>query len=291
MAIPTTTRKRILDYDVIDTLGKGALSTIYAVKDAKGQLYSLKHVLKTTADEQKFLDQAILEHDIACKMDHPSLRKSLKVFKQRKLLKTNEVYVLMEFVDGLTLEQHRPEHILDVVKLWQNVAMGLHEMHIHGYVHADVKPVNIMMTDNEEVKIIDFGQSCPTDTIKTRIQGTPDYIAPEQVLRRKITPQTDIFCLGAAMYWCLTGEFVPTLIPNKKQKEKQDANNGKVIVPAPHELNENIPLALSKLIMSCVSIEPRDRPESMVKVYDRLELAAIQSQRGLSGDSSMDVEV
>ncbi len=280
MVIPISTSKtRILDYDVIDTLGKGALSTIYAVKDAKGQLYSLKHVFKEKPDQQKFLDQAILEHEISSKFDHGSLRKSFKIVKQRKMLKINEVFVLMEFVDGLTLEQHRPENILDVVKLWQNVAMGLHEIHLAGYVHADVKPVNIMTTHNEEVKIIDFGQSCPVDTIKTRIQGTPDYIAPEQVLRRKITPQTDIFCLGAAMYWCLTGEFVPTLIPNKEQKEKQEANNGKVVIPAPHEIKSSIPLALSKLIMECVSIEPRDRPDTMIVVYDRLELAGIQSQR------------
>ena len=64
-------------------------------------------------------------------------------------------------------------------------------------------------------KIIDLGQSCPIGTTKSRIQGTPDYIAPEQVKRRTLGPRTDVFNLGATMYWALTGKNVPTLIPKK----------------------------------------------------------------------------
>ena len=66
------------------------------------------------------------------------------------------------------------------------------------------------------LKIIDLGQSCKLGAIKSRIQGTPDYIAPEQVLRKHISHRTDIFNLGATMYWALTGKNVPTLIPKNE---------------------------------------------------------------------------
>ena len=70
-----------------------------------------------------------------------------------------------------------------------------------------------------EVKVIDFGQSCRIGTVKERIQGTPDYIAPEQVARRPITSQTDVFNLGATLYWALTGQDIPTLYTVNKKGE------------------------------------------------------------------------
>src|SRR5690606_35077399 len=109
--------------------------------------------------------------------------------------------VLMEMVDGLTLEHYVPDNLIELCRIFQQTALGLHAMHEAGYVHADIKPNNILFMDDQRVKIIDFGQSCKADTVKDRIQGTPDYIAPEQVLRRAITPQTDVFNLGATMYW------------------------------------------------------------------------------------------
>lgn len=87
------------------------------------------------------------------------------------------------------------------------------ELHAVGYVHADMKPNNIVMTVTGDIRIIDLGQACKIGTIKERIQGTPDYIAPEQVHRREITPKTDIYNLGATMYWVLTQHHIPTAIP------------------------------------------------------------------------------
>src|SRR6201999_3313842 len=116
-----------------------------------------------------------------------------------------EIYVLMEMVDGMTLEQQHSEDIVVLCRLMQQVASGLLAMHKAGFVHADIKPNNILVTDDLHVKIIDFGQSCAVGTVKERIQGTPDYIAPEQVNRKPINQQTDVFNLGATLYWNLTG--------------------------------------------------------------------------------------
>ncbi len=266
----------ILGYEVMATLGHGAGSTIYAVRDRNHHVYALKKVVKQTPSDQRFLDQAVLEHEVASRFNHPVLRRSYKLLRQRKLLRTTQVITLMEMVDGFTLEHFNNTDLVAACRLCQQAASGLAAMHQGGYVHADIKPNNILLTDKQEVKIIDFGQSCSIGTIKERIQGTPDYIAPEQVLRRKISPQTDVFNLGATMYWLLTRQHVPTLIPKSK------TTLGIQAPPAcqpPHELNDQVPPALSSLIMECIKIEPKHRPASMQKVHDRLELAISQLAR------------
>lgn len=265
-----------MGYQVLGTLGYGAKSTIFAVKDKDNHLYALKRVTREDPKDQRFLDQAIYEHDIASKLEHPALRKSFKLIRNRALLRVNEVIVLMELVDGLTMEQYEFESVEEVCRLMQLVAQGLHAMHAAGFVHADIKPKNILVTDKNAVKIIDFGQSCTVGTVKQRIQGTPDYIAPEQVLRHAITPSTDIFNLGATMYWVLTRKNIPTLIPKDDDGGLSTASKK----PKPvSELNPDVPTALSSMVMQCVETEPSARPSSMLSIYERLELAVAQFHR------------
>ena len=107
--------------------------------------------------------------------------------------------------------------LIDVMLIFRMVANGLGAMHLQGYIHCDIKPNNILINPNGSIKIIDLGQSCRNGTTKTRIQGTPDYIAPEQVRRQPLDQRTDVFNLGATMYWALTGKNVPTLIPKKSE--------------------------------------------------------------------------
>jgi serine/threonine protein kinase len=150
------------------------------------------------------------------------------------------------------------------------VAEGLLAMHRHGYIHADIKPNNILLTDGG-LKIIDFGQSCPIGHTKERIQGTPDYIAPEQVALAPLDQRTDIFNLGATMYWVLTGKAFSTILPSAPAGSKKielDARRGN---EPPHETNPQVPLPLSRLIMDCCASARDERPEDMSKVISRLE--------------------
>ena len=266
----------IAGYEVLATLGVGARSTIYAVKDGKSEVFALKRVVKSSPSDERFMAQAILEHEVAQKFDHPTLRKSIKLIRQRNFIRTSEVLVLMEMVDGYTLEKHQPETLGVLCSICRDVAQGLGVMHKAGYVHADIKPNNIMITGDNHVKIIDFGQSCPIGTVKERIQGTPDYIAPEQVQRRSIIPQTDVFNLGATMYWLLTRKHVPTLIP--KGGAGISLRTEDTCRP-PIELNPDVPPALSSLVMDCIHTEAPQRPETMALVADRLEIAAKQYER------------
>lgn len=270
-------------FEVIGTLGHGAKSTIYHVRDRRLNEYAMKRVVRKSQADQRFVDQALLEHKIANQFDHSALRKSLKVIKQG-LFRTTEVLVQMEYVDGLTLLDIPADNIPILTQMTVGVADGLEQMHRAGYVHADIKPHNIMVTKQGQIKLIDFGQSCATGTVKDRIQGTPDYIAPEQVQRRTITAKTDIFNLGATLYWMVTRENIPTLITKKMGKQvggmKLSMDKG---CPPPIELNPNIPPALSTLVMDCVQIDPRLRPDSMASVRDRLGIAAAQFRRNQAG--------
>lgn len=261
----------IADFEILSKLGYGARSTIYAVSEKRtGQVYALKRVMRRSADDDRFLEQAEQEFAISSQFDHPSLRRSVRMIRRRKLLKVAELYLLMELVDGTSLDVQRPSSIAALIRIFLQVAQGLGAMHRLGYVHADIKPNNILVNDAMQAKIIDFGQSCAIGTVKSRIQGTPDYIAPEQVGRGPLTPATDIFNFGATMFWCVTDRHIPTLIPKKKSGIPQvDSRELK----SPHELNAMIPMALSRLIMDCVQNRPSHRPQDFSAVIPRLELA------------------
>jgi len=269
---------QIAGYDVVATLGKGAASTLYSVRDKTGAVFCLKRVVKNAPNEQRYLDQAIGEYEIAKLFDSPLLRKVHKLIRQRALIRTNEVLVLMELIEGKTIDTVKVPSQVAFCKLFGAAAKGLKLMHDLNYVHADIKPTNIMLDTKGRIKLIDLGQSCKHGVVKERIQGTPDYIAPEQVLRRPITFQTDIFNLGATMYWMLTGKFIPTLIPKKEEGVAiRDDKPGNV--QTPKEMDPSVPPALSNLVMECVQTEPNQRPESIQAVIDRLGIAMGQAER------------
>jgi len=265
--------QEIFGFQVLSVLGHGARSTIYAVRESTGAQYALKHVARLKPTDQRFLDQAILEHDIASRFNHPLLRRSFKILRERSLLRTSDIAVVMELVDGVTLEKHKSFSIALTCRICQQIAIGLTEMHKAGYVHADIKPNNVMIAHTGEVKIIDFGQSCPMGTVKERIQGTPDYIAPEQVHRRRLTARTDVFNLGATMYWLFTGQHIPTALPGKRPDEIGLASSK---VPPAIELNPEVPPALSSLVTHCIAPRASERPVSMQQVHDRIGLALSQ---------------
>lgn len=276
----------LLGFEIVDTLGHGARSTIYLVRDKRNsQRYALKRVVKNSSADQRFLDQALTEHETAQRFNHPSLRKSYKLYRQRRFFRVSEILVLMEAVEGQTLEQRRVRSMLDVCRIFQDTAIALGVMHRAGYIHSDIKPNNILVTDKDMVKIIDFGQSCPIGTRKERIQGTPDYIAPEQVRREHLTPMTDVFNLGATMYFVLTGRHVPTLIPKGGHIGTAIADSTVNCAP-PIAVNQDVPPALSSLVMNCIQMEPRDRPESMTRIYERLELSIAQITNETIGRST-----
>lgn len=261
-------------YRLLETLGFGAHSKICAAAElVTGRRVAVKHVVRNSADDDRFIEQVETEYAVGSQLDHAHLRRIFGIHRVRGLLQVKEVYLVMELIDGLTLDKARPNRLNTFLTLFQKVGAGLQALHEKGWVHTDLKPINIMLAQKGVVKIIDFGQACAVGTKKARIQGTPDYIAPEQVRRLPIDVRTDVFNLGATMYWVLTSENYPTEIRG------EDARVGTKLTTsdrpvAPIEWNDKIPLALSNLVMECCRENPGDRPPDMKSVSSRL--AAIQ---------------
>jgi len=208
--------RKIANFTILQKLGEGARSTLWAVHDPKTrQVWTLKNVELGDDKDDRFFQQMQQEYDVGSKLDHFNVRKVERLIKHRKMLKTHSMSMLMELIDGEPLDVRLPKNHVQAVKIFQEVAAGIDHMHGRGFVHADMKPSNVLLTDTGEVKIIDLGQACPIGTIKKRIQGTPGYMAPEQAHRQAITPQTDIYNLGAMMYWVLVGQVIPTVLPPK----------------------------------------------------------------------------
>lgn len=265
-------------YRVISEIGRGAASVIYLVQDPKSkQIWALKHVVKKNPKEQRFLDQTEAEYKIASQLDHESIRKIPRIIKKGSLLKTNELYLVMELVDGVSLHEEQPDDLATLVDIFQQTASALWQMHDRGFVHADMKPHNVIvgvgLDNHHTAKLIDLGQSCKTGTIKKRIQGTPDYIAPEQVHRREITPKTDIYNFGATMYWVLTGKNIPTAMGSQNDSLMGSLDDNLIEkATAVNEINPLVPDRLNDLIMQCVEVDLDKRPDCMATVADKLDM-------------------
>jgi serine/threonine-protein kinase len=262
-------------FTIIRRIGNGARSTIYlATDDEDGTTVAMKRLIFERPEDHRVFEQTELEYKVAQRIDHPYVRKCYKLQKIRSMFRVRELLLSMEHFDGKTLEETTTLSLGDVLLVFRMVAAGLNAIHQQGYVHCDIKPNNILINKTGAIKIIDLGQSCPIGTVKSRIQGTPDYIAPEQVRRKTLGPKTDIFNLGATMYWALTGKNVPTLIPNKSLLLKKGSLGpyGTTKCPAPHELRRQLPIGISRLVMDCIKQDPAERPGNMVEVVSRLDL-------------------
>jgi serine/threonine-protein kinase len=264
--------QKLLHYDVLERLGEGARSTIYAVMDpATRRTYALKHVIRTDTKDLRFVEQMEAEYQLSKQFTHPNLRKSydLKINKSL-LMKVTEAFLVMEFVDGRALDVYLPPDLMQITDTFLQTAHGLKAMHAMGYAHCDIKPNNILRDNAGQVKVIDYGQSVKIGTIKERIQGTPDFIAPEQVQRQPISVQTDVFNLGATLYWALTGRHIPTLYTVNKKGQNSFLLDSKF--DTPQDLNPRVPNVLSNLVMECISTRVKKRPSSMDDVINRLEM-------------------
>src|SRR5688572_5564091 len=279
--------QKLLHYDVLERLGEGARSTIYAVRDPQtNQVFALKHVVRADQKDIRFIEQMENEYEISRQFTHPNLRRSidLKIVKTL-LLKVSEAFLVMELVDGKPLDVRLPnpnnvDDLLSITDTFIQSAQGLRAMHQMGYAHCDIKPNNILRNDSGKVKVIDFGQSCKIGTVKERIQGTPDYIAPEQVARRPISVQTDVFNLGATLYWAVTGKVIPTLYTVNKKGDNSFLLDARI--DTPQDLNPKVPPAISNLVMECVSTKPQKRPADMDAMITRLELGKHILQKQLN---------
>ncbi len=263
------------NYRIIERLGTGqGGSTLYKAKAiTAGTFYTIKHIKVQSPEANGLVDQMKNEHACGSALDHPVLRKTYELRYVRRRLSLKAAMLFMEYVDGETLSECNSRLSLSqIISILERTAEGLSAMHEGGFVHADLKPGNILVQPDLNVKLIDFGQSSPINEAKPRVQGTIDYIAPEQATRQALDARTDVFSLGASLHRILTGKPVVT-----EMNQKVDIHSmGRVGMRVSENLTRNLdefPTVVTKLIQDCCQRDPAKRPKDMVEFIERCRMA------------------
>ena len=275
---------RIGKYQILATLGKGAHSTILHVRRAlDSREFALKVVAINGKEEMKFLEQARHEFRISQLLGHPNLIKIYCLETEKDwLFRVRKVNMLIEYVNGKTLDQVPPLPMAKLVPLFAQVASGLIHMHRRGVYHADMKPNNIILGKRGEVKIIDYGLSWIKGQTKDRIQGTPEYIAPETVRAKIVNERTDIFNFGATLYRMATLKLPPSVAASADTVKISEKTWKALFVPV-QNLNRNVPESLCDLIHRCMSFNAEHRPQRMSEVYEALKGIAEEMGEAVEG--------
>jgi serine/threonine protein kinase len=264
---------RIGKFQVIETLGTGAHSTILHVRrSADGKNYALKVVPIGGPDDQKFLEQAQHEFRVAQLLDHPGLIKvyALETVKDW-LFRVKKAHLLIEYVNGKTLDTCPRIPMPQLVQVFERVAAAMVHLHRRQVYHADLKPNNVMLSRSGDVKVIDFGLAWIRGEGKDRVQGTPEYMAPEQVRHKMVNEHTDIYNFGATMYRLVTWRHPPSTVSTEDGGLPINAKMWKRLFKPVEEFNPQAPPALCELIHRCLSYEALNRPERMSEVQGALD--------------------
>ena len=261
---------KVSGYELGRFLGAGAGSQIYSVRNIRTrQLLVLKHVVKQKPEDERFIVQVLNEYRLGSRVNHPVLRRAVEI-RKKGLLSVREVFLFMEPVKGKHLEENQPTDLAVILQIMLATSEGLAAIHQLGFVHADVNPRNILFSRASHVKLIDYGLSCPIGAIKSRVQGTLVFLAPEQARMERIDHRTDIFNFAAVLYWLVTSQ---TIGPPKVGQELGQRSQ----IPDPRQLNSNISESLAQVLLGCLSQNRADRPESILDVSQglRAELAEV----------------
>jgi len=267
---------RIGKFTVVGTLGSGAHSTILHVRRAEdGKNYALKVVALDSPEDQKYLDQAEHELLIASKFDHPNLIKAFALEKVKDwLFRVKKAHLLLEYVNGKTLDTCPRLTIPRLTQVFKLIADGMVHVHRRQVCHGDLKPNNVLLSKAGEVKIIDFGLARIKGQGGGRIQGTPEYMAPEQVKHSMINERTDVYNLGALMYRLVSWKLPPAVVSQEDGNIPLDAKMwARTYVPV-EEVNPRTPAKLAELINACLQYDAHKRPERMSEIQGTLDRLA-----------------
>ena len=264
-------------YQVIEELGHGGMGKVYKVFDTDIKEKIAPQALKPEiAFDKETVERFSNEPKLARKISH---RNVCRMFDLGKAEGTT--FITMEFVPGEDLKKFiRKSGQLGAgraVSIFKQVCEGLMEAHHLGVVHRDLKPQNIMVDEDGNARIMDFGIA-RSMTAKGRtgpgvMIGTPEYMSPEQVEGKDVDPRADIYSLGIILYEMLTGR-----VPFEGDTAFAVGVKHKSETPRdPRELNPQIPLDLGRLVLKCLEKEKDKRYQSADEL--RVQLESIE--RGL----------
>ena len=261
-------------YRIIEELGKGGMGKVYKALDTEiNEKVAIKLIKPEIASDQKTIERFRSELKFARKIRHKNVCQMFDLNKEE-----GAYYITMEYVPGEDLKRFiRRAKRLDVgtaVSIARDVCEGLAAAHKLGVVHRDLKPRNIMVDDDGNARIMDFGiaRSLESEgiTAEGAMIGTPEYMSPEQVDGMETDPRSDIYSMGVILYEAVTGR-----VPFKGNTPFSIAVKHKSEIPRePRKINPQIPEALSRLILKCMEKDKEmryQRTEDLLSELNEVE--------------------
>lgn len=289
-------------YTVINLLGRGSSGSVYACTDQllSGLSVAVKLFPRSDNDDLK-LSRRIYREMLTCNnINHPNVTKFYDCIYSDEFIGYS-----MEYVDGNSISSYiESKHFTDIgltFKLFKQIILGLHAIHLTGVVHRDIKPSNILCTSNGFIKISDFGVATQrtknlqkidgrpsfhshseerspdsfTCTEQGRFVGTPRYLSPEYIEHGFADFQADIYAAGIILYELITKNypFQHDSLTELLQSKVED------IPASPCEFREDCPSNLNRFILNLIATNPKDRFESAAATLEALNLLETDLKR------------
>ena len=252
------------------SLGLGGMATVHLARDETlGRDVAIKRLSEALSGDEVFRERFMREARTAAGLSHPNIVGVYDVGEEGGI-----PYIVMECVEGRTLAELLAENgPLDpdrTVDLILQACAGLDHAHAAGLVHRDIKPQNLLVRDDDTLKIVDFGIARPVDgtqlTLAGTILGTAAYLAPEQALGERVTAAADLYSLGAVTYELLSGrppyEFESLAELPVKQRE------------GPPPPIDGVSEELQDAVRRCLAPDPANRPASAAALAHELAQAS-----------------
>lgn len=267
-------------YEFDIRLGTGTFAQVYRVRDMRRQVDLAAKVLRDDiTEEPTVLERFQRESEVLARLQHPNIVRYYDLVEAQGL-----VFILMDYVPGETMQSRlyqvgRPLTVREALDYLKPLTAALHFAHGEGIVHRDLKPGNILIHENGNLLVTDFGIARVLNEVTLaatigRALGTPLYMAPEQIMGGHISSATDVYALGVILYQMLTG-IVPfsgkhPLAEGNTESERITYEQVHIAPTSPRSIETGISEAVSDVILRCLEKHPLRRIGSVREVYDAL---------------------
>ncbi len=253
--------EQIPGYQLMEKLGQGAMGVVFKARQVSmNRLVAVKVLHSRWAKKAEFLERFQTEARLAARLSHNNIVQAIDVGSAGPLH-----YFVMELIEGENLKTRLDEEILDekeAIEIVLQIAQALQHAHRRGLIHRDVKPANIVLTEDGIAKLSDLGLARETEDEDRAEQekgvamGTPFYISPEQIYGDvDVDVRADIYSLGGTLYHMVTGQ---PPYPYKTIDEVIDAHLHEELTP-PDELQEDLSAGLSEVVGMMMAKDREDR--------------------------------
>ena len=262
-------------YEIVRMLGRGGMGIVFRAEDLRlGHPVALKFLTASLAGDPRRLQAFHNEVRLARQISHPNVCDVYDIGDT-----DGHLFLSMEYLEGqdlATLLRQRgalPE--VDAVDLARQVCAGLAAVHARGVLHRDLKPANIMVTADGVARLMDFGIAMSGDAgeLDGVAEGTPAYMAPEQLVERQVSVRSDIYALGLVLYELFTGRrlFDATTL---EELTTQQASVGTRLPPDLAAVSPR----LREVVMACLERDPAKRPASAEAVAGMLQVVLLDAE-------------